>query len=456
MKTLYEIEAEKTILAKILYSGFDGLPDSQPGSGLSFSDTHGIIFDAARGLRDRREAVTSITVTAELRRDGTLEKAGGAAYLSELITLSHSEGLLVSACDGVADKFKQRELHLTLADALKQIDDGNHEEVLALLPQRLLSFAAGDGSNSLLGKALVGDDELAGLEIPKRESLLGDWFKAGDYGLVFGKRGLGKSWLGMGIARALVEGRDFGPWECSTPRRVLYVDGEMSLDDYRERINTLSEGTGVFITLSHQQVFNRTQKALCLSDRTQQDELTRICERERVDVLFLDNGACLFRGVAENDADAFRDMVEGWLLDLRRRGIAVVLVQHAGRNGAIRGTSKREDAAYWIIRLDDAGEPDGGHGARFITRFVKNRNASQDPPPLDWSFKPDGSKTLITHREADSMSIFRQWIEDGLNTCSELAEEMGVSKGTISKMAKRAERDGWLTITGRKYSINER
>ena len=456
MSKYYDTEFEKIILARILTEGLDSLPDSQPASGASFSEANGIIFDAARTLRDRCEAVNPITVSAELRKSGNLDRAGGVAYLTEMITVSHFDGLLISACESVAAKFKQRELRKSVSAALDKIDAGNHEEALANLARALPRFAAGDCSNAVLSQSLVSDSELAGLEIPKRESLMGDWFKAGDYGIIFGKRGLGKSWLAMGIARALAEGRAFGPWPCSTPRRVLYVDGEMSLDDYRDRVRTLSDGDGAFSTLSHQQVFNRTQKALCLSDRAQQDELTRLCERERVDVLFLDNGACLFRSVSENDADQFRDMIEGWLLDLRRRGIAVVLVQHAGRNGAIRGTSKREDAAFWILRLDDAGEPDGGHGARFITRFAKNRNASQDPPPMDWHFTPDRSKTLITYREADSLELMRQWISDGLNTCGELSEEMGVSKGTVSKMAKKAERAGWLTITGRKYTLNER
>lgn len=316
-----------------------------------------------------------------------------------------------------------------------------------------LTKVVGMPQEPLLELAVLDEDQLADLQIPKRENLMGDWFKAGDYGIVFGKRGLGKSWLAMGIARALAEGRAFGPWACPEPRRVLYVDGEMSLDDYRERVRTLSDGCGSFITLSHQQVFNRTQKALCLSDPLQQQELTRYCEEKRIDVLFLDNGACLFRSVAENDADAFRDIIEGWLLDLRRRGIAVVLVQHAGRNGAIRGTSKREDAAFWILRLDDAGEPDGVHGARFITRFVKNRNAPQEPAPLDWQFTPDCDKTRITYREANSLEIMRQWIRDGLDECSQLAEEMGVSKGTVSKWAKKAEQEGWLAIERRRYVI---
>ena len=307
----------------------------------------------------------------------------------------------------------------------------------------------------ILASSILTDDALAALTILPRQSLLGGWFKAGDYGIIYGKRGLGKSWLAMGIARALAEGHDIGPWKCSVPRRVLYVDGEMALDDFRARSQALTEGPGGFIALSHQRVFDTSQKALCLSDRQQQDELTRLCEEQRIDALFLDNGACLFRSVIENDADEFRDKIEGWLLDLRRRGIAVVLVLHAGRNGAIRGTSKREDAAFWILQLDDAGEPDGGNGARFITRFVKNRNASQDPPPLNWSFEPNGEKTLITYREADSMAILLQWISDGLNTCGEIAEEMGLSKGQVSKLAKRAEREGRLTKHGRNYSIKE-
>ena len=221
MSEYYDIEAEKTILARILTQGFDTLPESQPGSGSSFSEAHGIILNAARTLRDRGEAVNPITVSTELRKSGNLDRAGGVAYLTEMITVSHFDGLLISACEAVAAKFKQRELRKSVSAALDKIDAGNHEEALASLSRALPIFAAGEISNAMLGQSLVSDSELAGLEIPKRESLMGDWFKAGDYGIIFGKRGLGKSWLAMGIARALAEGRAFGPWPCSTPRRVL-------------------------------------------------------------------------------------------------------------------------------------------------------------------------------------------------------------------------------------------
>jgi len=35
--------------------------------------------------------------------------------------------------------------------------------------------------------------------------------------------------------------------------------------------------------------------------------------------------------------------VQGWLLVLRRRGISVMVIHHAGKSGLQRGTSRRED-----------------------------------------------------------------------------------------------------------------
>jgi DNA-binding MarR family transcriptional regulator len=42
------------------------------------------------------------------------------------------------------------------------------------------------------------------------------------------------------------------------------------------------------------------------------------------------------------------------------------------------------------------------------------------------------------------MDIFRQHIEDGLDSATEIVGEMGVTKGYVSKLAKRAVDEGWL------------
>ena len=51
----------------------------------------------------------------------------------------------------------------------------------------------------------------------------------------------------------------------------------------------------------------------------------------------------------------------------------------------MRGTSRREDAAFWVLRLD--AMPDHtkeGDGARFISRFTKSRQGTrEETEPLE-------------------------------------------------------------------------
>ena len=51
------------------------------------------------------------------------------------------------------------------------------------------------------------------------------------------------------------------------------------------------------------------------------------------------------------------------------------------------------------------------------------------------------------------MDIFRQHLEDGLDSATEIAEEMGVTKGYLSKLAKRAANEGRLSISKGKYKL---
>jgi DNA-binding MarR family transcriptional regulator len=68
---------------------------------------------------------------------------------------------------------------------------------------------------------------------------------------------------------------------------------------------------------------------------------------------------------------------------------------------------------------------------------------------------PDGDKTQVTYKKAENMDIFRQHIEDGLDSATEIAEEMGVTKGCASKLAKRAADEGWLLISKGKYKLKD-
>jgi putative DNA primase/helicase len=177
-----------------------------------------------------------------------------------------------------------------------------------------------------------------------------------------------------------------------------------------------------------------------------------------VKVLILDNLSTLASGMRENEADSW-ELVNNWLLDLRRRKIAVVIVHHAGRSGEMRGTSKREDNVFWIIALDDAKkDADDKRGARFISRFTKpSRNTQEEVPAYEWHFVTDEPTGVVSIgcTLAQTMDVFLGLIEDGVTECGQIAQEMKTSPATISRLAKRAIDAGKIIKKSREYFLAE-
>lgn len=305
--------------------------------------------------------------------------------------------------------------------------------------------------------AIVTSNELAGLELPTREDVVAPFFKAGDLGYVYGARGSGKSWVTLLLSNAIASGTDFAGQKIRRARRVLFVDGEMPIGDVRERQAALTkENPEGLLFLSHERLYHTSDEMLDLADRTAQQALERIVKEEAIDVLVLDNLSCLFYGVKENEADAWEAILP-WLLQLRRMQVAVVIVAHAGRNGEMRGTSRREDQAFWILKVTAADVPPGLKGCKFRTQFTKNRNAvNDDCPPLEWTLTAgeQGRMSIIsrpvTHDEA-VLSL----IAGGLSRATEIAEEIGVSRGRVSQIAASLSTRNLVRIAGREYHLTE-
>jgi Mn-dependent DtxR family transcriptional regulator len=52
--------------------------------------------------------------------------------------------------------------------------------------------------------------------------------------------------------------------------------------------------------------------------------------------------------------------------------------------------------------------------------------------------------------------VFRQLIKKGVTECNQIAQAMGLPNYTVSRMAKRAKKAGWLDKVKRNYVIVER
>jgi len=300
--------------------------------------------------------------------------------------------------------------------------------------------------------------EFLSMDLPDRHRVMGDWFRKADLGFIFAPRGIGKTWFAHLMISSLTQGKALDEWNVPQEVRVCLLDGEMPPDGVQERLKSLEISGRNLTVLSHQFLFDKFGKSFQLADPEQRQALLAYCVSKKIDVLMIDNLSSV-SGISENDNDQW-PQIGDWLLDFRRRGIAVVVIHHAGRNGQMRGASRREDPAFWIIKLDDSRERTvTEEGARFVTTFTKNRNAPKWPTPIDWHITTNERGTLSVQTEpADNTAMVLTCIRDGYEKCGEIAAELDLSKGAVSKIAKKLESNGQISITGKgnqaRYTAN--
>ncbi|WP_169334354.1 AAA family ATPase [Rubritalea marina] len=290
-------------------------------------------------------------------------------------------------------------------------------------------------------------------DIPKREVLLSPFLLKGDYGIIFAPRGVGKSWLALMMCKAISDGEKVGNhWSAPTPQRTLYVDAEMNLPDLQGRCKQLNIESDSFLMLSHEQLFTESNDSCSMNfaDKRQQEVIMNQCIESDVSLLVIDNLSTAFHGLEENKADSWEE-VSPWLLELRRRGVSVVLVCHAGRNGNIRGTSKREDMAHWILSVEECDDK-GECSHAFKTKFTKCRNVTAlETPSLEWSMIYTDEETVVATKEIDLRAQMVEMIVGGITSNKELCDALGKGKGTITKWAKKAAEEGKIKIQSGKY-----
>jgi putative DNA primase/helicase len=160
----------------------------------------------------------------------------------------------------------------------------------------------------------------------------------------------------------------------------------------------------------------------------------------------IDNLSAWCRTGRENEGESWLTM-STWLSYLRRRGIAVLLVHHAGKNGAQRGTSKKEDLLDISIALDRPKEYLPEQGAAFTAEFTKARHLKgNEAESLEIVLNDVEDKAQWSWRTVE-LSTFDRVVtlaNEGLKA-SEIVIELDIHKSTVSRHLKKAKSDGLLT-----------
>jgi putative DNA primase/helicase len=298
----------------------------------------------------------------------------------------------------------------------------------------------------------VGLQDFLALQMPPRERLLAPILPERSLAMLYAPRGIGKSWLGLTIGLAVASGGSILRWNAPAPRRVLLVDGEMLLADLQTRLNLILAGLGTKIPTDGFLVLaaDHTERGINLSSGEGQQELER--HLDGIDMLILDNLSTLLANGSEGASDAWLPM-QNWLLKLRRRGVAVLLIHHAGVNGRQRGTSRREDALDTVIALRRPLDYSPQEGARFEVHLEKARALVGDgAAPFEAVVEPftaEGGKSAIRWLARDlKPSIFEQAtaLFQGGRSVRQVKTLLGISHGEAGRLRLRAAAEGLLDV----------
>jgi hypothetical protein len=304
--------------------------------------------------------------------------------------------------------------------------------------------------------AIVDHETFGTLELPQKRPILHPWLGEQTITLIHGWRGIGKTWFGMGLLDAITRGIAFGPWKVTLPVPCLYLEGEMAAQDVRERFQELNpDNRRVYPLFVYSDAYANSLglPRANLLNRNWRNKIRSVLLQRNVRVWAVDNLASLAAGIDENKKQDW-DPINSWLLELRFSGISTVLFHHTNKTGDQRGTSAREDNIDASLQLRQPADYLPEDGARFVVSFKKSRVRTEDLPLVaDTQFRlgaDDNGDLLWTwgNVKKETRNEVLRMLDDG-QSYETICETLGITKGRVSQIKRKAINDGHLTEKGK-------
>jgi hypothetical protein len=289
------------------------------------------------------------------------------------------------------------------------------------------------------------------LKLPPRDFLLGDILCTTSRWIIFGETGVGKTLVSLEMAGAIAAGAPFLKWSARRPARVMYLDGELPAETFKERMELVAARYGADIEL-----FGYNREVLGEDDmpplnaEAGQVWLMREIDAIKPDIIFFDSIMCLLNGsMAEEESWA---PMKTLVRQLSARHIAQVWLHHAGHD-ATRGfgTKTREWEMDTVLALSKADGEDGedasirmefrkarlrtpATAAQFATQIIR-RGAD------DWNVEAE-TRTATGKRQDEVTSIRAEFV----NAYDRLADAVepapgGLNGAMVRKVTLDAVRD---------------
>jgi hypothetical protein len=224
-------------------------------------------------------------------------------------------------------------------------------------------------------------------ELPPIDPLLGEFVTTTSRILLSGPTGIGKTNILMAATMPVADGADFLHWRgCGQPRRVLYLDGEMSRRLFKARLEDTARRhgnrPGGFFALNREDFEDMPP----LDTADGQRYIDHIIAALSPDIIVLDNIMSLTAGDLR-EPESWRKIAP-WTRELTRRQIGQIWVHHTGiATDRGYGDSTREWGLDTVALLEKVERPE--LDICFKLSFTKARERRPDN-------RADFDQTIIT------------------------------------------------------------
>lgn len=261
--------------------------------------------------------------------------------------------------------------------------------------------------------------------------------------MIHAKAGIGKTLLALLIAWIVAfSGELFGRWKASKPAKVLFIDGEMPAAMLQERLSAIIAGN---ISKIH-----NTKYLQILTPDKQDGPMPNLATLEGqaaiepyldgVDLVIIDNIATLANYGKSNEAESWIPM-QTLLRELRRRGIAVLLIHHQGKGSSHRGTSAMLDILDTVISLDRPKDYKATQGARFMVKLEKGRSiCGVEAEPFEVQLTMDDNVMMWATKDEEAALLDQAYLlrKKGISV-RKVAAMTGLSASKVSRYTTKRD-----------------
>lgn len=306
-------------------------------------------------------------------------------------------------------------------------------------------------------KALESWEAIRGMEITV-EWIVDRIIPKGSITLLFGKGGIGKTWLALDMARAIAQGVQYlGLTTVKTP--VVFVDFENPLAVLNTRTQKLGNGEGVY--------FWRANNPILKAPKLDKKDWELYRQLPLGALLIFDT----LRASQDRDENKSDEMalVMGRLKELRDTGFTIILLHHTAKNSdrVAKGSTAIVDLADHILGLtlvrkirdgqeivvdDDDMEED------LVYRFGVREKTRFEPYHLYLTLNPDHGFELAPDPQEDTLKQMHGILcneGDMLKTSflSLCSREIGPSEKKMRRLFDIGHGRYWKTEKGQKNAV---